>query len=196
MRKVFLMMVAIGGCLVINTAGAAKVRPVMTVGFLFGGDAIAELTTGEELNAGGFIYIAGGIEQPFFRGSQTKWRVTLGFLHDSLDASNGEAKFIRYPLDVLAVYDAGNDWQFIGGLTLHLAPDYSITVNGSTNRPDISTPIGLVAEIDKSFSDGFQMGLRATFIDYQAHNSVFVTDTRVSNVISGNSLGLMFNLQF
>jgi hypothetical protein len=82
-------------------------RPVLGAGLTVGGDTVAKFQMNDgstkTLSGGGFVHLYGGVHRQF-----GLWAVqaTFGYQVDDVVAQNGSAKFERYPLEVLAQYQA------------------------------------------------------------------------------------------
>ncbi|HEY1772113.1 MAG TPA: hypothetical protein VGH91_02845 [Gammaproteobacteria bacterium] len=156
------------------------------VGFLFGGDKLAERT-----------YVLGGTDSVY---AGKGLLADLGFLHDFGDSNwalkgtvgiqsgfsagfGSDIAFTRYPIDLLALYNDGNQ-HFGGGLTYHANPK----LNGNGHVPDVvfKDPVGLVLEYQYRI-----FGLRYTNIRYRVDGPC---TERCS--YDGSTLGFFFNFVF
>ncbi len=156
------------------------------VGVLFGGDKLAERT-----------YVLGGTDS-IYAGKAVL--ADLGFLHDFADSSwalkgtvgiqsgfsagfGSDITFTRYPIDLLALYNVGNQ-HFGGGLTYHANPK----LNGNGHVPDVvfKDPVGVVLEYQYRV-----FGFRYTNIRYKVDGAC---SGRCS--YDGSTLGFFFNFVF
>jgi hypothetical protein len=152
------------------------------LGIADGGDALVTFTytngSTKTLHAGEAGYLDAGMMYTF---PSQDWSIktTLGWSHASVDASNASVSFVRYPLDVIGLFNYGNN-HFGLGLTYHMSP----TVSGA-GLPDgnFDNALGLVAQYQYAF-----VGLRLTSINYKVSNT--------GQTFSGNSYGIFFNFVF
>jgi hypothetical protein len=97
-------------------AQGVQVRGVVGGGFTFGGDTIASVsyTNGDSasVHAGGLIAINGGLELQFT--PLVSAQALVGYHFDRTNASNGDVKFERYPVEFLGHFRV-NDWFRLGG---------------------------------------------------------------------------------
>ena len=148
---------------------AADVRPVVILGFDFGGDnlATAQFTNGssESIHAGELIYFGGGASV-LNDSKDIEVQVTLSYKNDSINASNGSIDWTRYPLDGLVFYRFPKV-RVGGGLTYHLHPKLSGSgVPGNVNG-NFDDSLGYVLEADYLVSQRLTVGGRYTSIKYK-----------------------------
>ncbi|NVK39439.1 MAG: hypothetical protein HWE18_16040 [Gammaproteobacteria bacterium] len=145
-------------------------------GIGFGGDTLAEFTfddgSTEEIKAGNGIILGASFqnrlnhtgENPLFA------KVAFSYMFDSVDATNGDAKFSRYPLDLLLLSKA-NNISFGGGLTYHLNPTLSVNAPGFSGDADFDNALGFKVEANLHFNKqqfvNSSIGLEYTSIDYE-----------------------------
>src|SRR6185503_19534124 len=86
---------------------AADVAPVFKLGLDFGGDKVATavFTSGktESLKANELFYLGGGVSI-ISDSREIETEVTISYKFDSINASNGEIKFDRLPIEALVFY--------------------------------------------------------------------------------------------
>ncbi len=172
-------------CLVASQAASAA-SLAFQLGFDAGGDTLATAfyTDGDDadIKAGQLFHLAAGVVQPV--SEQMEFQGTLGWKFDSAAADNGDISFDRFPLEGLLFF-RNDRFRLGGGAALHLNP----TLEGSGAASGLGTiefddALGFVAQIDMFIAPQVNIGLRATFIEYE---------TTVGSVtVDGNSVGLVF----
>ncbi|HET7868648.1 MAG TPA: hypothetical protein VFL86_29925 [Burkholderiaceae bacterium] len=113
-------------CLLLATGAQAdpesSVRPLLGGGLTVGGDTMIDVTfvnkSGQTLDtakvkAGQLLQVYGGLEyQPVSRFSL---QATLGYHWHNAEGSDGQAKFSRYPVELLGHYHINENWRIGGG---------------------------------------------------------------------------------
>src|ERR1700704_6723443 len=115
--------------IVLATAASASqardVRPVVKGGFDFGGDTLvtARFTDGStrSVKANQGFYVGGGASILNDAGT-LEGELSLSYKMGLVDASNGDLKFTRLPLEALAFY-RWTSFRLGGGLTYHINPE-------------------------------------------------------------------------
>lgn len=122
------------GALALNSAGAATRQPEPTVRFVvdagltYGGDTIEKLEYSRggsaTIKGGGLVQIGGGVQfHP--PGSSFSALATLNYHVDNATAKNGDARFDRVPLELLAFYHLDDRWRIGGGWRHTMNPKFT-----------------------------------------------------------------------
>lgn len=143
-----------------------------------GGAKLAETSDGNELRAGGFVQLSGGLEHKF---SETLvLQSMLGWKFDSVTASDGDASFDRFPIDV-NIISRMEKFEISLGLSYHINPKYKIQIDGlGSNTVSFDDAVGPSVGLGMLVNENLNMGLRFTNMDYEVGN--------VS--VDGNSLAI------
>ena len=162
------------------------------LGVTSGGDTLASVrfTNGdtEKIKAGGFFHFAGGVvwtpQQIPFGG-----HLMVGYHVDDVTADNGDLRFSRYPIELMAFYKPVQPLRLGLGARYVSSAKLAVDVPGSNSNVTFKNTVGLVAEIGYHFTPTGWVSLRGTFEDYKVKsiNGTAVTATGTS---SGNSIGL------
>ena len=145
------------------TLSAAHAELYVELGLEGGGDELVLTDSGETLNAGGGFKL--GIQNHLNETGTTSMRLVLGYLFDTLDASNGSADIDSVTFDALLLLDSGPH-RLGFGPTLHLAPRYKDNVDGFAPLDiEFDDAVGITVQYGYRFSPGFEIGLRLTDID-------------------------------
>jgi hypothetical protein len=147
---------------------AVEVRPVFKAGLDFGGDSVAgaTFTTGssESIKANELFYIGGGASI-LTDSKDIEVELTISYKFDEINASNGNVKFTRYPLDALVFYRFPK-YRLGGGLTYHLDPKVSSSGAGTGNTA-YDDALGLVLQADYLITPKVSVGGRYTSLKYK-----------------------------
>jgi len=200
-------------CLLLTVPAQAG-NPFVTMAIEYGGDTLAEDNAlySSKLKAGGFVYLALGYRIPLM--TPLSLSSSIGFKNDSLLVSNGEADFIRFPLELILQAKVSPRLSIGGGLSYHMAPSYRDNFP-QPNQPtqsnfdkfiiDFDNALGVVLQttyrlarqgdrtetpdgVEQISTGGFDIGARYTFIDYESPDLI--------STINGDSLGLFFNFNW
>ena len=131
-----------------------------------GGEDLITTNSADSISAGGGIKFAIGVQSPLNYSQSTDIRLTVGYLSDSILASNGEAEFNTVTFDAMLV---SYFWPHSFGLgaTMHMSPQYRDNVMGYASEViDYDDAIGLVFQYSYHFVPGLELGVRYTDLTY------------------------------
>jgi hypothetical protein len=167
---------------------AADVRPVVRIGFDFGGDKLAGATftngSSDTIKAGELLYLGGGLSV-ITDSKDIEVEVTLSYKNDSINASNGKIDWTRYPLDALVFYRM-TKFRVGGGLTYHIGPKLSGSGVASNVNGNFDDSLGFLLEGDYLVTQKVNVGLRYTNIKYKTGGAS----------IDGSSVGITAGYRF
>jgi hypothetical protein len=162
------------------------------MGFDFGGDTVATARyddgSSASVKAGGLVHLAGGL---FFHPDAAPITVeaTFGYKVDNATAKNGEIKFDRLPLDLVASYVVERRHRIGAGPTLHLNPKASCSVSSICSETvQFKNAWGFVGQYAYGIpmgDSGLELGARYTAITYTPREAGVKT-------IDGSSFGVFF----
>lgn len=162
---------------------------VISAGITFGGDDFVAIEDEDgdhvdDLEAGGFLYLGAGTNYRF-SNSPISIQAVYAYHFDSVDADNGDASFDRFDLDLTVFYNTGA--HRIGtGLTHHFSPSLDVDADFFDGDVDFDDATGFLVEYNYMFSQHGAIGVRYTFIDYEA------SDVDADEV-DGDHIGLFIN---
>jgi hypothetical protein len=131
-----------------------------------GGEELIGTSHGDNLYTGGGFRIAAGIQQPLAHSPSTL-RLTLGYLSDSVSASNGYAEMDALTFDALYMVETGPHRLGLGP-TVHMSPRYRDNVNGYTPLElEFDNAVGLLVQYGYQPFPGLEIGARVTSIEYR-----------------------------
>lgn len=170
------------GLLLAGTQATGATHFHANLAYAYGGDELATVyfTDGsnQSLRAGsGFSFNLGAAHS--FTDSPFSMRLTLGYQADSTTATNSNARFSRYPLELLGFWHH-DVHRLGGGLTRHFSP--SLDLDNLGGRIDFEDAGGFLLEYGYEFSPGAGFAIRYTTIDYTADG--------FTGEVDGNSLGV------
>ncbi len=146
---------------------AAQAELYFELGLESGGDELVLTDSGETLNSGGGFKLAAGTQNPLNDDGSTSLRLVLGYLFDSIDASNGKADIDTVTFDALVLMDSGPH-RLGFGPTLHFAPRYRDDVDGFAPVDiEFDDAVGITVQYAYRFIEGLEIGLRLTDLEYE-----------------------------
>lgn len=170
-------------------------RLVLSAGLSAGGDDLATASYGyggeDDLEAGGGVYLGGGVEFPFYPGDMAL-RTTVGYQFDSINARNGDASFDRVPWEALLLLGPGPH-RFGVGLAYHTdvryeySDDYGLDIDA-----EFDDATGLVLAYEYRFAPSFALAVRYTDIEYEET----VSTGQRARVVDGSGVGVAAHLIF
>ena len=187
-----------------NTLNASDLKPMLQVGYDFGGKTMATVEQFDYYSGYETSKIRAGQGLSFEAGaaitndaSDLELQFLIGYKFDRESASNGSVTWDRIPFTALVMMNK-NRWKFGGGITYHLNPELSGSFSGydSNNNyfndsvnDDYENAIGGILQIQYKVSDASAIGLRGTFMEYKLKRDPSI-------VASGNSIGINFSYTF
>ncbi|HEC17924.1 MAG TPA: hypothetical protein ENI97_01110 [Gammaproteobacteria bacterium] len=152
-------------------ASADTAKPFIIGGFAFGGETLVS-TTGEDLDAGGFIYAGAGVMfEPDH--SELMYQISLGYKFDTVEFTgpNGDSTVSVIPVDAVAFYKIDN-LRLGAGLAYFLNPKWELCVDGTgCGTANFDDALGLVLELRHQWTDILFWGARYTNVDYEIGSS-------------------------
>ena len=158
-----------------------------SLGLTFGGDKLAETTTGSSLKSGGLFYMSVGTVYSVSPDFQLQGSIAYHF--DSISADNGSADFDRTSLELIPFYVIDNDVRVGLGIIKVMSAEYS----DPFDKLGFSDSTGLVAQIDWRFSRNSWWGIKYVDLEYDAEtlNGFDVSFSGVT--VDGSYFGLMYH---
>ena len=156
------------------TAVASELKAVVKTGYDFSGDPIfsTRFTNGEtdRIRANEGLILGGGII--FINDAKTiETELTLSWKFQDLNASNGGARWRRYPLEIL-IFRRRTSIRFGGGFTYHLNP--RLEGDGILSNVvdlEFKDALGVVVAADYLLTERVSVGIRYTWLEYEQQAS-------------------------
>ncbi len=154
--------------ILLTLASTAQAELYLELGYEGGGETLISTTSGQDINAGGGINYVLGIQNEVGENGKY-WSLALGYMIQSLDASNGTAEISTLTVD--AIYSIPvNDHRFGIGASYHIGPTYKDEIAGfSPLTIDFDNALGLVLQYSYAYSPRRQIGARFTQMDYEVN---------------------------
>jgi len=145
---------------------------VVSGGMTYGGDTLVTTNytdgTSYDIRAGNLFQFGAGVlwqapDQPF------SVQATVNYHFDRNNAQNGDARFERTPIELLAFYNGVPKWRFGGGLRWSLSPTVSAHVDGGDDVTiHFKDAIGGVIEAGYKVAKAAWINARVGIEQYQA----------------------------
>jgi hypothetical protein len=154
--------------ILLTVASTAQAELYLELGYEGGGDTLISTTAGEDVNAGGGINYVIGVQNEVGENGRSV-SLALGYMIQSIDASDGTAEISTLTLD--AIYSIPVDrHRFGAGVSYHINPTYKDNIVGfSPLKIDFDNALGLVLQYSYAYSPRFQIGARLTEMDYEVN---------------------------
>jgi hypothetical protein len=164
-------------------------RFLLGMGLSAGGDELvhAEYTNGETANihAGGLIYFTAGADYHFT--PEFSLQGTVNYHVDRANASNGDVKFERFPVELIGYYQPNLSWRVGGGVRYTNSSKLSGSGAGSRLRADFDDATSAVVEAEYFTSPN--LGIKLRYV-----NETF--KSRGYQDVDGSHVGLSANFYF
>lgn len=150
----------------ITSVSADEAKPFIIGGLAFGGETLVS-TSGEDLDAGGFVYLGAGILfEP--KNSDLMYQFSLGYKTDNVAFSgpSGDSTISVMPLDAVVFYKMEN-LRLGAGLAYYLNPKWELCIDAvGCSTASFDDSLGLVLELRHQFTDILFWGARYTNVSY------------------------------
>lgn len=121
------------------------VHPLVGIAITGGGDKLStvefEHGPSQSVTAGGLVQLYGGVEY-HEKGSPVGVQATLGYHVDSVDADNGSQRFQRFPLEVIALFNATPKFRMGAGARYAIAPKFTSDGAAAVGNGDFKSQLG------------------------------------------------------
>lgn len=168
----------------------AKAGVFAEAGLHFGGDNLATVSfwgaDSQSVEGGGLISGAIGYEQDI--SDIFLMKLSAGIKFDTVNASNGNVDFTRFPLTGM-LFVKGVDLHYGVGITQHTGVELSVDGFFSSGNVEFDDATGFVMQVDYLLNERGYISLTYTSIDYQPVYSS-------SADVNGNSLGVLIGFRF
>lgn len=177
-----------------GAAQAVEVRPVLGMGFTFGGDTLVGVTytNGDtaKVHAGGLIALNGGVDVQFT--DLVSAQALVGYHVDRANASNGDVIFDRTPLELLGHFKL-TDWMRVGGGARY-TPNAKLRADGYAGSlvgdVDFKPTVGTVVEAE--FFPIRSFGIKARYVSEKFKPK----NIPGASTVDGSHGGIYFNYYF
>jgi hypothetical protein len=194
MKKIALVIAlaiaSLGAAQAQNAQTQKQLRGVVGGGLTFGGDKLltVEYENGVEmdLRAGGMIAMYGGID--YRVTDQFSFQATLGYHVDNTTARNADARFDRFPLEVLAYYHVSPNWRIGGGARYVSYP--KLTTSGALNVGDFTFDNTISGVLEAEYLMGSHVGIKFRYVNEKYESK------QIAEKVDGSHIGILANFYF
>lgn len=166
-------------------AHSSGLRGIIGMGITGGGEKLGTLvyTNGDSatLSSGGLIDFRGGAEYQI-QGQPVAIELSIGYHFDKANATNGDASFTRYPLELIGHYAINEYWRVGLGLRKSLSTELKVTINSDVTTKFTST-VGPLIEAEYFVTPQFSFKGR-----YVVEN--FTSDDQYKDKLKGSHGGI------
>lgn len=159
-------------------------------GITFGGDRLATAVYedgGEiDIRAGSMLALYLGVE--YAVSPEVALQANVGYHVDNATADNGDLRFSRYPVELLAYYKVAPAWRIGGGARFVNGVKFSSSGAGYIGNYKFDNTVGAVLEAEYATSPRWGVKVRYVSEKYEEKYSGAKTD--------GNHVGVLLNYYF
>lgn len=146
---------------------------LVPIGLTFGGDTLATATftngDSKSIKAGELFQIGlGALYQ--FDTMPLALSLTANYHFDSVTASNGDMKFKRYPIEMLAYYSGMEKFRVGAGMRMVQSPEITLSMNGVSQTYKYDNATGFVLETGFKMDKSSWLNLRYVSEQYKGNN--------------------------
>jgi hypothetical protein len=173
-----------------QATSVGKVRPLLGMGLTFGGDKVDTV----EYEGGGSIDVRYGSMLTFYGGVDYRvtrafsMQATIGYHVDNASATNGDLRFERMPIELLAYGHIGETWRVGGGVRYVSNP--KVKSSGAADIGDYSfdNAVGGVIEAEYMVMPNLGVKMRYVSEKYTLSGTSYKRD--------GSHVGFLANYYF
>ena len=173
--------------------GARQLRFVAGMGITGGGDKLASVTYEKlgdyNIKAGGLIAFTGGVD--FLVTPQFSLQSTISYHIDQANARNGDLKFQRFPIELLAYFHPSAKFRVGGGVRYVSSPKLKSSGYAEGLDTDFDNTVGGVVEGEYMVSPNLGIKLRYVNEKYE-----YAIGRNRKAEADGSHVGLFGNFYF
>jgi len=173
--------------LCVSTPSAAGM--FVQAGLHAGGDTLATVdffnADDQSIKAGGLVSGSVGYEADL--SDAILMKLSAGVKFDTIDATNAEVDFIRYPLNGMIFFKTKN-LHLGAGITQHLGVKLSVDGEFGSDNVTFKDATGFVLQMDYLLNERGYLSLVLTSIDYELKGT--------NESVDGNSIGVVIGYRF
>ncbi len=147
-----------------------QMRGFVSAGITAGGDklATARYTNGGrvDLHAGGLFALNAGIDYTVTQ--QFSFQGSIGYHVDQANGSNGEIRFQRYPIELLAYYKVAPQWRLGGGVRYVSSP--KLTSSGAAYLGEYRFDNAVSGLVEAEYILSPQVGIKLRYVAEKIDN--------------------------
>lgn len=175
MKKFWMAAAATFGALSLNPCAQAQsapgqMAPFLGLGLTFGGEdlATAYYTSGssQTVTTGGLLDLRMGLEYRL-NGQPIAIQGVVAYHVDNATATNGDLRFARIPVELIAMYDLGSQWRV--GVGMRKATGAKVTASGSATSAGFGSSTNFKSNLGFLVTAEYmvtpQVGLQARYVN-------------------------------
>lgn len=125
----------------------------------------------KDIDVGGGGKIAIGIHQVLGEEENRSITLSLGYLFDDIDATNGDAEYDTITVDAIYGFHFGAHRLGVGA-SYHKDPEFEVDLDGFPSQSvEFDDALGLVVQYSYVIQSRFHIGLRLTEMDYDVNGT-------------------------
>lgn len=194
MKKIALVIAlaiaSLGAAQAQNAPAQKQMSFLLGGGLTFGGDKLitVEYENGVDMavRAGGMIAMYAGID--YRVNDAFSFQATVGYHVDNTSARNADARFERYPLEVLAYYNVSPNWRVGGGARYVSNPKFK--TSGALNIGDFAFDNTLGGVLEAEYLMNAHVGIKLRYV-HETYES-----KQIAEKIDGSHVGILANFYF
>ncbi|RMH22716.1 MAG: hypothetical protein D6698_00685 [Gammaproteobacteria bacterium] len=169
-----------------------KKKNLVGLGLSYGGDNFGSAGA-DELNAGEDASLYYG--RVLLSDNPATVQAAIGYKFDTVNASNGDVWFTRYPAELLTFYSF-QSFRLGAGVSYHINPVYEEKLDISNNRVKFDNALGFLLQFDFFSHDFLSAGIRYENITYDSPVFWLYSDGTIKKKFDGSSIGFNVNYHF
>jgi hypothetical protein len=167
-----------------------QMRFLLGGGLTFGGDKLitVEYDNGVEMDirAGGMLAFNAGVDYRIT--NEFSMQATAGYHVDNTSARNGDARFTRMPIEVLAYYHVGPQWRVGAGARYVSNP--KLKLSGAVGNGDVAFDNAVSGLVEAEYIMGEHLGIKVRYVRETYEKKPF------TDKIDGSHVGILANYYF
>jgi hypothetical protein len=151
------------------------VRPLIGMGFTFGGDTVARVIyddgDSEKVRAGGLVAFTTGVEMAFT--PLVSAQALIGYHVDGVAASNGDVKFDRFPAELLGHFRLTDTFRIGGGARYTSRARTRSSGAASSTVPSENFKPAWGSVVEGEFTLGRNLGIKLRYVSEKFDSETF-----------------------
>ncbi|MES2322561.1 MAG: outer membrane beta-barrel protein [Pseudomonadota bacterium] len=167
-----------------------QLRFTLGAGLTFGGDklATASYVNGGDIDirAGSMVALTAGVDYRIT--PEVSLQALVGYHVDNASATNGDVRFQRFPIELLAYYNVAPQWRIGGGVRYVSSPKLSSSGAAYIGNYTFDDTVSGVLETEYAMSN--VIGIKVRYVQEEFKHKYS------NNKVSGSHAGVFANFYF
>jgi opacity protein-like surface antigen len=168
----------------------SKMRFLLGTGLTFGGDTLIDLEfedgDNEQVRSGGLVDLHAGVDYRI--NQEFSLQATVGYHVDNSVADNGEARFSRVPMELIAYYHVNPSWRV--GAGARYVSGARLKLSGAAGSGETKFDNNLGGVFEAEWLMGEKVGIKLRYV----REKYKIADYNVN--VDGSHAGVLFNYYF